>query len=407
MSIRIKYAYLKQQTWLYRRSYPKDVAVLLGVATLKQSLKTGDASVARTRVRELDTKFEEIVVQVRSGKDCLSLKTSPVQVAPVHFQSVSPFLGGELLGSLAYAYLNKRGAELRWGGFKSIRYSLHLLSSLYGERSIGSITREDGKAFLSLIEQLSPHVRKSCTTRGWGLEALVTASGGERIKPKTQKRIFQQVNHFLDWCVYEGKLKQNPFRTVLLDKKVKPAPYAVPSDAEVLRLLRQDKERIRDVLLFCLLSGMRSGEAVGLLRGDLVDKGPLGTFAHVRANAVRLLKTDNAERLVPLHPVLQDLLSSLPSEGPLFPKLSVPIITKDFTVLRKRLGLERPGLVFHSTRKWFITQCERTGVPEHFTASLVGHASARSENGLTYAIYSAGISDEQKRSIVDGIRLPA
>jgi len=31
--------------------------------------------------------------------------------------------------------------------------------------------------------------------------------------------------------------------------------------------------------------------------------------------------------------------------------------------------------------------------------------SARSENGITYGIYSAGISDEQKRGIVDQIRL--
>jgi len=30
----------------------------------------------------------------------------------------------------------------------------------------------------------------------------------------------------------------------------------------------------------------------------------------------------------------------------------------------------------------------------------------RAENGLTYGIYSAGISDEQKRGIVDQIRLP-
>jgi integrase len=85
----------------------------------------------------------------------------------------------------------------------------------------------------------------------------------------------------------------------------------------------------------------------------------------------------------------------------------VQAVTKRFAQLRKRLGLERPGLVFHSTRKWFITQCERTGVPEHFTASLVGHKSARSENGITYGIYSAGISDDQKRSIIDQIRLPS
>ena len=64
------------------------------------------------------------------------------------------------------------------------------------------------------------------------------------------------------------------------------------------------------------------------------------------------------------------------------------------------------GTVFHSTRKWFITQCERAGVPEHFTASLVGHHSARSANKLTYGLYSAGISDAQKREIVDGLRMP-
>ncbi|MGB2376741.1 MAG: hypothetical protein ACPH55_03525, partial [Luminiphilus sp.] len=50
--------------------------------------------------------------------------------------------------------------------------------------------------------------------------------------------------------------------------------------------------------------------------------------------------------------------------------------------------------------------CERTGTPEHFTASLVGHDSARSANKLTYGLYSAGISDAQKRGILDGIKLP-
>ena len=51
-------------------------------------------------------------------------------------------------------------------------------------------------------------------------------------------------------------------------------------------------------------------------------------------------------------------------------------------------------------------QCERTGTPEHFTASLVGHHLARSANKLTYGLYSAVISDAQKREIVDRIRLP-
>ncbi|MDR5655515.1 DUF6538 domain-containing protein [Ruixingdingia sedimenti] len=48
MSVRIQYAYLKQQCWLYRRNYPKDLQGVLGQA-LKQSLKTGDARVAKAR----------------------------------------------------------------------------------------------------------------------------------------------------------------------------------------------------------------------------------------------------------------------------------------------------------------------------------------------------------------------
>ncbi|WP_354667669.1 tyrosine-type recombinase/integrase [Lentibacter algarum] len=160
------------------------------------------------------------------------------------------------------------------------------------------------------------------------------------------------------------------------------------------------------VLVTCLLSGLRAGEATGLLRDDLVEKGQQGLFLLVRPNRLRLLKTDAAEREVPLHPRLVKEFRRLPSEGPLFPSLKVNDVTKRFAVLRQRLGLERQGLVFHSTRKWFVTQCERSGVPEHWTASLVGHQSARSENGLTYGIYSAGISDQQKRSIVDQLRLP-
>ena len=121
----------------------------------------------------------------------------------------------------------------------------------------------------------------------------------------------------------------------------------------------------------------------------------------MRPNRLRQLKTYAFERTVPLHPVLQDRLSSLPADGPLFPGLGVNDVTKAFTKLRAETRIDRPGVVFHSTRKWFITQCERTGVPEHFTASLVGHKSARSENKLTY-----GISDEQngRSSIRSGCR---
>jgi len=409
MTATIKYAYLKQQTWMFRRNYPRDLQNLFGTQALKQSLKTGDVKLAKSRAAEINAKFEEIVTKGRQGLvDLPEKQRQAVRVAPVSFPAVNPLIGRTTVAELARTYLNKRSGELRHGGFKSVRFSVGLFASTFGARQVGSLNREDGKAFLRLIAKLSPHVRKSEKTRGLGLEQLVAHSvvRGNRITPQTQKRILSQVSHFLDWAMYEGHLADMPFKSIRLDQKIKVASYAAPTNEEVGLLLGAQDPRIGQVMLFCLLSGMRSGEAAGLLREDLINKGNLGWFAFIRPNRVRFLKTDAAERLIPLHLRLMDLLGELPAEGELFPDVTVPVITKGFAKLRSQLGLERPGLVFHSTRKWFITQCERTGVPEHFTASLVGHQSARSENRMTYGIYSAGISDEQKRSIVDGIQLP-
>ena len=178
------------------------------------------------------------------------------------------------------------------------------------------------------------------------------------------------------------------------------------TDAQVSVMLAAKDRVLHNALLFGLLTGMRSGELCGLMAEDVTTKGNLGRFVSIRPNEVRLLKSKAAEREVPLHGVLEGLLDTvLPKSGRLFPHLSVDRIVKRYANLRRRHP-ELHGTVFHSTRKWFITQCERTGVPEHFTATLVGHHSARSANKLTYGLYSAGISDAQKREIVDGVKLP-
>ena len=57
-SATIRYAYLKGQTWLYRRNYPKEVAAVLGQQALKQSLKTSDAKVARKRAAEVNARYD-------------------------------------------------------------------------------------------------------------------------------------------------------------------------------------------------------------------------------------------------------------------------------------------------------------------------------------------------------------
>ena len=402
MSVRIQYAYLKQQTYLYRRNYPRELQSILGAA-LKQSLRTGDARVAKKRAAEINAKFEEIVTKARAGQ----VVEKPVleKVAPVVFSPVV-IVGRKTVRELGQAYLNKRSDELRPGGFKVVRFSVNLFVSVYGARTIGSLTREDALEFTRKVARLGVHAGKSFRCRNYGLDRLIAVSGSETISARTQRRTVGQVSHFLDWAVYEGLVTANPFKTVRVEAKGKNRSYSPLTDEEVRRLVAADDPVIGDLLRFCLLTGMRSGEAAGLVRDDLVWKGNLGWFVWVRPNAVRSLKTDAAERFIPVHSDLTPILARLPADGRLFPRLTVNIVTKRFIALRTSLGIVRPGAVFHSTRKWFVTQCERAGVPEHFTASIVGHQSARSENRMTYGIYSAGISDEQKREIVEKVGLP-
>ena len=196
-----------------------------------------------------------------------------------------------------------------------------------------------------------------------------------------------------------------PWKALKVKDRPDVHPHGVLTDKQVSVLLAAKDSVLHSALLFGLFTGMRSGEICGLMAEDVTAKGNLGRFVSIRPNAVRLLKSKTAEREVPLHGVLEGLLdTALPRAGRLFPYLTVDKVVKRYAYLRRRHP-ELHGTVFHSTRKWFITQCERAGVPEHFTATLVGHHSARSANKLTYGLYSAGISDEQKRGIVEGVRL--
>ena len=116
-------------------------------------------------------------------------------------------------------------------------------------------------------------------------------------------------------------------------------------------------------LSFGLLTGMRSGEICGLLASDVISKGNLGRFIQIQPNEVRQLKSKAAEREVPLHAKLEHLLdTALPKTGRLFPTLTVDKVVKAYAKLRITYPTLM-GTVFHSTRKWFITQCERTGGP--------------------------------------------
>ena len=117
---------------------------------------------------------------------------------------------------------------------------------------------------------------------------------------------------FFDWCVHSGELLDNPWAGLQVKAQPEVNPHGVLTDEQIT------------ILLFCLLRGMRSGEACGLTHDDFVAKGNLGRFVMIRPNAFRQLKSRAAEREVPLHPILEQLLDAgLPKHGRLFPLMAI------------------------------------------------------------------------------------
>ena len=409
MSIQIKYAYKRHNTWTYRRTYPQHLRDILG-SSLKQSLKTSDAKTARKRVEELNTKFTDIVQEAEghAAQNDTPSESRQIGVAVPQYHRAR-LLGQRPVAELAARYLTEASERLRPGSYKSVRFALELLVSHAREAQARDLSQALGREVLGYISQLSPNVRKYTAARGASLAdlaALSEESEATTLKPQTQARIWGQLQHFLDWCVQSGELEANPWEGLTVKAKPEVSPHGVLTDAQVVLLLSRQDWVLHNILLFCLLTGLRSGEACGLLAEDVVSKGNLGRFVRVEPNDIRQLKSRAAQREVPLHSILETLLdTALPTTGRLFPTMTVDKVVKRYAFLRRQIP-ELRGTVFHSTRKWFITQCERTGTPEHFTASIVGHQSARSANKLTYGLYSAGISDQHKRGIIVQMKLP-
>ena len=421
MSTHIKYAYKRYNTWVYRRTYPQHLQPLLG-SSMKQSLKTADAKTAKARVAELNQTYTNILqeaeahVSANTGQTgaiihnaCGSAADPRPGIERPRYHHVR-FVGERLVKDLAKSYLTYQSERLRPGSYKAIRFATELLVSHLGTNKLGDITQAQGREVLSLIAQLSPNVWKYGKGQSASLTQLASLSArlepGHTLAPQTQGPILKHMLNIFDWCVEQGELSTNPWKHLTIREKPEVYPHKILTDDQVATLLQAKDRVLSSALLFGLLTGMRSGEICGLLDSDVISKGNLGRFIQIQPNEHRQLKSRAAEREVPLHAKLEQLLDkSLPQQGRLFPTLTVDKVVKAYAKLRITYPT-LTGTVFHSTRKWFITQCERTGVPEHYTATLVGDHTARSTNKLTYALYSGGISDVQKREIVDGIHLP-
>jgi integrase len=148
--------------------------------------------------------------------------------------------------------------------------------------------------------------------------------------------------------VQSGELEANPWEGLAVKAKPEVSPHGVLSDTQVVLLVNSNDWVLHNLLLFCLLTGLRSGEACGLVAEDIISNGNLVRFVRVAPNDIRQLKSKAAQREVPLHSILETLLdTTLPTKGRLFPTMTVDKVVKRYAFLRRQFGTQRHGVPQH------------------------------------------------------------
>jgi integrase len=214
------------------------------------------------------------------------------------------------------------------------------------------------------------------------------------------------LNIYWKWLVYQDLARDdavNPFTGVDLPKgnrkeadEKKRRPFTVADIRKIhSAIMATGNETLQAAFMIAIYTGCRVEEITSLRCEDVAAD----------TITVRQAKTTAGNREVPIHDALKPLMRRLKAQGSDFilPNLKADIHGKRSQGIRRRFRpvLDRLGFderyVFHSLRYTVTTLLEQADVPEGISVDILGHGAKK---GITYGLYSAGTSFDQKRRAI-------
>ncbi len=358
----------------------------------------------------------------------IDLTTDEAPLAPQPSETSTPSRTDTPLSVALEEYLTKRHGELGHDGERGdLGLVVQFMVDQLGDPATGAMTREQ----LERIERMLPDIpdrlgvprafQSSLTARydyarthGWkGLKRLTEA----RIK----KSYHAWLGKFFRWLIKEGYyLGPEPSFSYLSSENLVSLARDSFDENEVLKIFRMplftgclSRTRIWQpgdyfiqnnlywAYILALLTGMRPGEIGQLCVSDLERRGQhvlinLQLFdpaqGRVARKDVRQLKTENAVRKIPLHPLIVDLglleradgLKALGCQA-LFPEWEPYIkpsgevrwgqpVSKSWQYLKKQLKLTRANISLYSARHWMADQLDDLVISERTRHRVLGHS---------------------------------
>ncbi|MDA9770352.1 site-specific integrase [Emcibacteraceae bacterium] len=307
----------------------------------------------------------------------------------------------------------------------------------FGEETIlQSVNITQIRNFKNTLMEMPKNYKKLKKYRNLDIRKVVDKSkkfkNVELASYKTQHKYFSLMKSFFQWTINEGYLEASPAANIKMPKRKKDPTSVIrkPFTREELETLLhsplfsgyasvsrryiegRNKKQLADywVWLLGLFAGLRVKEIVLLHRRDIIEQDGILCIS-VNDDHGKGIKTDAGSRLVPIHSTLLDLgfmdwvhkttrnrpnkyvFPMLISESDKDPSKRA---TRRTTPYLRKIGIEDPSKVFHSTRHTFSDELRNSNLEYYSIKKLMGHSSSD-----VTSIYGTGASISMLKEYID------
>lgn len=292
-----------------------------------------------------------------------------------------------------------------------------LLDILGPSLKLSAIDREVGRDLHKVLHDLPPNYKKRRQLAGLSAREAA-AVGREKGLPKLGRKTLEDyLNHIssvFEFAVHEDLIKGNPVKGLKATATKTDADRVPFTQSDLVKLFSapiftgcvDDEKSWREpartqvrrgrywVPLVALHTGMRLNEVCCLRKGDIKFEGSV-RYIEVSDSGGRRLKTENARRVIPMHPQLLklgfwDWVQSTPGgdDADLFPELQMDakgsrtnVFSKWFGRLRKSVGITDAGKTFHSFRHLFTDLLREASVSMENSERIMGWTNNHVQRG--------------------------
>jgi integrase len=332
---------------------------------------------------------------------------------------------------------DKQRAKLSKKNLNGYRHSFKLLREIVGgDMPLSAVTREHARE----VQEVFAHLPKNAAQKFSGMSLAEAAKHAKKnglppISAKTAEVQLGNFSSFFSWAVREHLIDKTPAAGLqpLQEKRSKDEGRQPFSDADLVKLFTADLFREPYHLvasgllgrywvpLLALYHGARLNELCQLQVADtgVMDGIP---FLHFREESAtdeeKHLKTRNSERIIPVHPILQQLgfveyveATRKAGHARLFPSLTKSAtgyysdnFSKWFGRFCNKCGVTDSRLAFHSFRHGFRDAARAADIPREIVQALGGWSDG---DDSTSEDYGKGYTLSRKAVELAKIRFPA